>query len=653
MEDLRGSEQIIRSSFDADVYDELQGFFQNVWQSKASYKVFMARRAFNLNFAFMGMMDAQYVQEYRTDDIMSNTALLLYAEEIAEYYKAMDRFPSILIVDDLLIHGRGIIKLISNLESLVTEYINVGRIQKESQEKIHRRLLVALNIYVFARNAEDILLDERFALRAVMRLIPRDLKRLSQQISRALQQCAVANTSYVLSASLPSSFFRDEYFDAQKFDGNSLFQYRGNSLRYYYRNTNNRILETIRFYLDDENDFVKHKVTALVVFGDVSYSEGDFDQLCKEVADRLKVIIPYSRIVEILNYKQERLVRPRAQMLSYLLSILCFVDFCREKLSFDSNSLCGVLLQSDYGKIAANFGRAKRIQCELVQLFRYISHDDDLKKNIFAILEKGTDELALMHMGNAGKEYQIGRWTQVDESVGIMPSERIGEMAEDIFYEVGMNAEYRANQYIQTRTPFMVSKPGNDIIRLNQFLRLMRSDGVDEASSIGYVLSLMDSGLFAMNLELDQAGQRAQCVLKAGELSTFVLPRRFSVLVPALSVVERGYLRKGNDKKSVVSKFIDFLGVYCPMRGDCGEEDFELLDKLKRSKASLLYMYAAGQSFQDWNVDLLTQEERYFHGRDGTGKFDNARYLSWESNEKRRENYYSYCARMFLKHANT
>ena len=89
------------------------------------------------------------------------------------------------------------------------------------------------------------------------------------------------------------------------------------------------------------------------------------------------------------------------------------------------------------------------------------------------------------------------------------------------------------------------------------------------------------------------------------------------------------------------------------MRGDCGEEDFELLDKLKRSKASLLYMYAAGQSFQDWNVDLLTQEERYFHGRDGTGKFDNARYLSWESNEKRRENYYSYCARMFLKHANT
>lgn len=290
-----------------------------------------------------------------------------------------------------------------------------------------------------------------------------------------LQQCVVANTSYVLSASLPRSFFKDEYSDARRAKGDSLFRYRGNILLYYYRNINNHILETLRFYQVDEKDSFKQKVTSRVLFSDISYSEEGFDQLCREIADKVREIIPYSRFAEILYYTQINLAHPKAQLLSYLFSILNFAAFCREKLSCDSNTLYGLLIHSDYKKIAANFGKSQRILFEIVQLFRYVSHDDDLRKK-------------------------------------------------HIFYEVGMNAEHRAAQYIQTCTRFMSSVQGNDFIRLKEYLRIMKRGSVDGVPVVGYMLSPMDSSLFAMNIERNHSRQQVQCILKAGEHSLFPLP---------------------------------------------------------------------------------------------------------------------------------
>ena len=123
MEAVRSNEKLVRSSFSEEEYGKLLQFFQGIWQSNAAYKVFMARRAFNLNFAFMEIKDVQYKDEYKVEGIMSNTALLLCAEEIADRYRLTGHFPRIIIADDLLIHGRGIMKLIDNLECLLVEFL--------------------------------------------------------------------------------------------------------------------------------------------------------------------------------------------------------------------------------------------------------------------------------------------------------------------------------------------------------------------------------------------------------------------------------------------------------------------------------------------------------------------------------------------------
>lgn len=655
METVGSNEQLIQSSFNEEEYSKLLQFFQDIWLSDAAYKVFMARRAFNLNYAFMDIKDAQYKDEYKVDGIISNTALLLCAEEIADHYRLTERFPKIIIADDLLIHGRGIMKLIDNLERLIVEFLKKSWVYDVLKPVIHDKLLSAISIYVFAENTNDILLDQRFSLKSVMRLPADELRALSQKISRALQQCGVANTSYILSAELPWSFCKEEYSDASNPDGSALFQYRGNVLRYYYRNNNDKVLETVRVYCFGINRSLKRIATSLVIFGDVAYDKDEsgcaFNALCREVAEEIGQIVPYSRIVDILGYEQPCLVRARAQMLSYLLSILGYSSFYREKISAEPQTIYKSLRLSDYQKIAANFDRPQKLQFEIIQLFDSVSQSNHLLSRIFKIVENYANKL------NAGEgisektdNYQIGRRRNVNGHRVYLKSQSLHEVAEDIFYEVGMNAECDAHYYAQTQTRFNLSKLGSDFIRLEQYLQIMKRYGVEEIPSIGCALNLMDSGLLAMNLELNHPQNAVQCILKAGELSTFVLPRRFSVLVPALSIVERECVKNGSSKKSVVSRFIDYLQEHCYQdNGADNEEDAELLHKLNQSKSSLLYMYVVGQSFQDWNVNLLTNEDRLSHGMDERGNFSVNKYALWSSNELKRIRYYNYCAKTFLR----
>ena len=111
MEEMNVRESILQSAFSEKRYAQLKAFIFHIWKSKAKYKILMARRAFNLNYAFMEACRTQRDEECVTDSIMSNTALLLYAEELARYYSWVKKFPDILIADDLLFHGRGIIKI--------------------------------------------------------------------------------------------------------------------------------------------------------------------------------------------------------------------------------------------------------------------------------------------------------------------------------------------------------------------------------------------------------------------------------------------------------------------------------------------------------------------------------------------------------------
>lgn len=644
---MRNGDEVLSTYFSHDDYVGLSSFHKKIWLSKAPYKVTVARREFNLNYLFMEEEEAQYNEEYNTNDIISNTALLFCAKEIADYYKALDEFPEILIIDDILIHGRGIKKLIGRFEKLILSFLEVGEGDDLWRKKIHKDIFSALRIHVFAKNTQGIILEDEYPVYTEKLLGDAKLRVLSQQISRTLQQFDVANTSYVLSARLPWNFFKEEFKKEDIAASENLFQYRGNVLKYYFKEKGG-LLETIRFYDSNRNRNNKQMATSLTIFESIPEGkENGFYGLCTWLADEILGIISFSCLANYLLLPHKNLIRPKAQLLSFILSVLSYADFYREKINEDPESVYRGLIQSDYLKIAANFDKPKRIQYELLQLFKYISQHKGVKKYVFEKVSEAIGEDVVSSEKSAEGEHFHSGSLDVQKSM-----KSLHETVENLFYDVGMDAEYEASHYIITDPK--VDKVGEtldvDTIRLNQYYSFMDMNCFSKQASLGALFNLLDNGLLAMNLEWVEPLNRVFCVLKAGELSTFSVPRRLITFIPALSMVERAYQNSDNRTiKRVMARFIEYLRNRSSLDGFEEKADREELDRLDQAKASLLYTYDVGKNIRDWDVDLLTAEDWFSYGLDENGYYDGKKQRSSEMDMDLKTRYYKFCARRFLK----
>jgi len=435
------------------------------------------------------------------------------------------RFPKIILADDLLVHGLNIARLIENLEGLIVDYLKRKSKQNVSKRAVHCDLLNAVSIYVFALNTSaPLLLDQKLAVSSAVHLSPDRIKPLYQTISRALQKCGIPNTSYVFSTELPWPFCKQEYSSGNESDWSELFQYRENTLRFYYRNSDNKIFETIRFYSPRINQTPNRIAICLVVFGSIPYNQTDpnspFNALCRDVAKEISQIISHSRIADILNCEHCYLVKPKAQMLAYLLSVLGLSSFYREKISAELKFIYKALFQSNYQRVAANFDRPKRLHPELMQLFNHVSQNDRMCCQFFKVVKEYVDEIDKdMSLVKFLSNSQVGKWKLGNRHNSHLNSSQLYEKAEDIFYEVGMNAECDINHYAMMGKEFGLSKPSKDSIRLERYLQILNRYEVDMVSSIGCALGLMDNGLLTMNLELDQSQEAVRYVMKAEPLS--------------------------------------------------------------------------------------------------------------------------------------
>ena len=159
-------------------------FIDHIKQMASEYDYVCARerRCFNLVARFLPEVD-----------MISTRALTLKYAEIADYYRENGRFPRILILDDLMIHGRGIAKLLQQLEDmLVIKLLDMGVLKKSENYRymVYRDLADAVTIYVYARNAGVIFLADAYRerIRAVKKLYADEMRDLSLQLSRKMGQ---------------------------------------------------------------------------------------------------------------------------------------------------------------------------------------------------------------------------------------------------------------------------------------------------------------------------------------------------------------------------------------------------------------------------------------------------------------------------------
>ena len=105
-----------------DYYNLTLDFFKSIWEEPARHKVFMSGRCLNLMYTFY-QIEYPNLSENIGKVFYSDTALLANAKEIADDYKKYNFFPEIIIVDDILVHGRTISAFIAKFTKLVYDFL--------------------------------------------------------------------------------------------------------------------------------------------------------------------------------------------------------------------------------------------------------------------------------------------------------------------------------------------------------------------------------------------------------------------------------------------------------------------------------------------------------------------------------------------------
>lgn len=633
-------------------YEGLRTYFETVWASKHDFVVIFARRCYALNNIFLCAAFDENTRKEKTKYIVTQNGLLLYAEQFAEKYDASGRLPSVLLSDDIILHGRGISKTLYDFEMQIQQHLmeirEVDELTDSEQYYLHRALIDAVQISVYAINETPILLEglSSWKIRAASEKNSKELRALSQRISLFLQKASEPNTSYRFSFQLPTNKVGGSVaeWDLVK------WQYRGEQRNVYVKRS-----------CSESNFFPVVYTHGTMTFNNQAYtwvsgevSGGDIpkekiDEICKGIVavlseeDRKK----FSFIIRALKLQGTWVYRVKMQLVSFVLSVICVADFC-ESCGFDDfdsfyNSLSQKqkeIINSDMHKLAANFGLADDAHAAI---WEFVSNPSLTRKVRDAIWQKFYVVTETIERSTSD--------TELTESVRI----QYNTIVEDIFYRLGMDSEHEAYEISCKRERFRPDLPNRspDVISLSGCLKELATEllahGIepDVRYMQACLSTLLDCGLAAMNFSYNQDSEKIECTLKAGELSTFALPRRFQWFIPAFSLIEREHYGDREAPINILKKFIEQLSPEFDAKNENHSIDhveqaaFECLKKCGGEFIDRIYQ--SGQTLNGWNTNLMTLDDyKDLYASSGIS------YLKVLIHWNERQDYYLSKAREFL-----
>lgn len=633
-------------------YEGLRTYFETVWASKHEYVVIFARRCYALNNIFLRTAFKERERKEKIKHIITQNGLLLYAERFAEKYVDSGKLPSILLSDDIILHGRGISKTLYDFEMQIQQHLmeiqKVDELTDSEQYYLHRALIDAVQISVYAINETPILLEglTSWNIQAASEKNSKELRALSQRISLFLQKAAEPNTSYRYSFQLPADRV------GAPVDGWDLvkWQYRGEQRDVYVKrdfSASNFFPVVYTHGTMTFNDQVYTWVSGEVSGGDIPRRE--IDQICKEIVAVLSEedSKKFSFIIRALKLLSPWVYRVKMQLVSFVLSVICVADFC-ETCGFDDfDSFYNFLSQeqmeiinSDMHKLAANFGLADDAHDAI---WEFVSNPSLTRKIRDAIWQK-------FHVVTETIERSTSD-AELTESVMI----QYNTIVEDIFYRLGMDSEHEAYEISCKRQRFRPDLPNRspDVISLSGCLKEIATElmahGIEpDARYMQACLStLLDCGLAAMNFSYNQNSEKIECTLKAGELSTFALPRRFQWFIPAFSLIEREHYGDREAPVNILEQFINQLSPESDAKNEGHSIDhveqaaFECLKKCGSEFIDRIYQ--CGQTLNGWNTNLMTLDDyKDLYANSGVS------YLKVLTHWNERQDYYLSKAREFI-----
>lgn len=585
---------------DAQDYAEIHTFFLKIAGEKYAYKAAMARRCFNLCTYFAQMEKIEDLNR----NVISQNALLLYAEDIAEAYHKNGRFPDILLFDEVLLYGRALSNVLYTLEELVFYYLQINHSDcSVNRYRVHCDLVSAVDIWVYAmsENAYTVENSYLYKVKAKRRRSDNRILQLSQSISAFLLNAGkglrTANTSFMPSIQKKAlaGFVPDESWKHITWE-RSLIKLE-TSDEYYIR-----FLKTSDFSLTQAVQVESQWVTGIALFDRMSLTQ--INEYCKTIVDYLSAInLPSAdRLKRILCMNSDFLIDQKAQFLVFFLSVLCLYDFVG---AIKPDVWKTVIRQSsDIDKIAANFAKPG----EIVQALHLLCED--------------TRFMALLRERLQGTFVELG-----DADIPVSAKNDVQTCAEDIFCQAGMASDIEAYKYGHNLKLFSPLSVDSNLVFLEDYRarmrdalwragRLPQTNALDD-TSLSCVLFLAHSGVTSVLYKADREKGSVTLAFKAGELSTYALPVRFLMFLPAISLVEQRCWRINRKPQDAVKQFIAWL----PPAQCSTQEERDLLRQLKEKWPPYQdALYACRKRIERWSILWVdhapkTREEKELRAR--------------------------------------
>lgn len=595
--------------------DEMNDFLAAINDAASQYLYVSVaeRRCFNLV--------ARYIPDL--GNLISNSGLLLQYRELATIYKKYSRFPRILLVDDLMVHGRGMAKILYQLEKLLTMELEQQGVLNCDMDHYHFRHMFtnAVDIYIYAKSDRDILMDDRFMrkVRCWKTLSLSELRDLSMQLTDSMAQWEIPNTSFVLSfrnknltEALSGKQLEGWVCVPWKFQGEEMLQY----IRLYGSVKVNRV-STIRIF-PDRTATGEPQITSFTMLGDIRVA--DIQQITTGLYDILNQH-GYPKLCGILaeeNYPI--LLQAKSQLINCLMSLSDFYDF----LEINDLSVVDENTENDAAKIARNFGTIENLQPE----FNRIMSDRLLVKKIGEMLNTFLNSRTMPLIAVSPERCRLAGVLSTEDD----EQEKTNDRVLRVFYNVGIRAEKQALQY--DGKPYSFSpeyyqsyKPGDDqygvdgVIPVGGFFNItvQSNDSIRKIYRlIAAYVAAMDNGIMGIRLHVTDNGAESKLITlsKAGEMATFYFAQLFSMYIPAFERIERRSYLTGLTKSEAILAFFserndsELLEVFENVH-DIQEWRKKKLPTKRDLEEALSWFVKCKQSFRSWNLkNICYQSDR-------------------------------------------
>lgn len=560
--------EVLGESYYALAYN----FFESVWNSSARYKVFFARRCLNLMYAFYRANYAK-LDPKLSSTLYSDSSLLLNVPDIADGYLLWHSFPKIIVVDDMLLHGRTINNLIDNLVNSIYDYIVANGCHDEKSE-IETSLLNSLTIQIMVRTNKPLLLRDKYyrCLKAESdeddAWFPRQWREFSLRISQFILENKFYNTSYILSLHEPQNAnYKDILEEAALRNNFKKFEYYGRFRKTIWvkplTRSNGQVVAfyTIRIMRNrvDRN----YCIVPFVIMADLAYDTS------KEMLSNNKMTqLLLGDFINCSGYERTK-AETLYMLLSHNLLLLLMENTKMSSDLFDVDKI-SITFRSN------NDNTINTLPKRIAELKEPVMSWEEMENFILNTTKNSSPLFENSSVGTRSADYLKVLEDTIAEEGRIMEKDAFLE------YSKGIHSPNTGKQPITELFSKLSEQLDINKINLSELLSKL--------------LELMDMGSTAVSSRRGDVSGREFiiCSYRPGEQSLFILPKRYMQDFPVLLEMEKDCLSDNN----IIRERIDVL------YHDIGEpEHAEAL------KEFVYNLYDSGQRLIDWDINMLMWSE--------------------------------------------